>query len=98
MTTTMRTSPVTPRKFTEGARVRIHGSDDQVLALFGRELVGVSGIVLTPTRRRFGVNRYRVRFPAHTYITPVKRLERQIAEIECVIREDELELEEEAQS
>ena len=80
-----------PRAFPDGALVRVKGTHDQVLALFGREVVGAVGVIVRSARRSQGQNRYLVTFPAHTYVTPIQRLVRDIAALDVVIREELLE-------
>lgn len=79
-------------QFNEHALVRVKGTDDQVRALYGAEAVGAVGVIVRLSHRANGVNRYLVNFPAHTYITPAKHLQREVASVNNVIREDLLEL------
>lgn len=79
-----------PARFANGTEVRVQGTDEQVLMLWGRDLVGAVGIIVDQTRRSFGRTRYHVHFPAHAYVTPAKGLVRQIAALTVVLPEDQL--------
>ncbi len=89
--TTSKTKTKTPPIFANGDLVRVAGTDEHVLALFGRELVGAVGTVLCSVRRSHGHNRYMVHFPAHTYVTQVKRLVREIPARDHVLLEYQME-------
>lgn len=86
----MRRAANAPTRFADGTHVRVTGTDEQVRALYGRELVGAAGTITRPFTRSHAHNRYLVHFPAHTYISPVKRVQSSIPDIEAVIREEHL--------
>ena len=77
--------------FAVGDQVRVQGTTEEQLYLYGREVAGAVGIIVRPTRRSQGHNRYLVHVPRHIYVTQVKQLERPIKAHDTVIREEHLE-------
>lgn len=77
--------------FAPGDQVRVKGTIEEQLALYGRMIAGATGTIVKPTRRSQGANRYLVHFPRHLYVTPVKRQEHPIEAHDTVLREEHLE-------
>jgi|GEM_PF-6058338 len=87
----MSTAKRAPFAFTAGEQVRVRGSVEEQLMLHGRMVAGAVGIVVRPTRRSQGMNRYLVHFPRHIYVTRVRRQEHPIEAHDTVLREDHIE-------
>lgn len=77
--------------FAAGDQVRVKGTIEEQLALYGRMVAGGVGTIVRPTRRSQGRSRYLVHFPHHLYVTPVKRQKHPIEAHDTVLREEHLE-------
>lgn len=79
------------RKFAKHAIVRVKGDGEEQRALYGRDVIGAVGEVLSPARRSQGVNRYLVRMAEHDYVSPKRRQVSHIEAFDIVLREDHIE-------